>query len=67
LLVQLRLTLLIMLAEAAFACWVLEQPSGSGDVIPYHPRLDWLCNQVVYAPYLKLVLKDVWRIPKPSN
>ena len=65
LLVQLRLALLIMLAEVAFCCWILEQPSGSSDVIPYHPRLDWLCNEVVYVSYLIWWLSRF--IPKNSN
>jgi len=47
-----RLALIILVAEATFCCWVLEQPSGSADTLPYHHRLDWLFNQVIYVSYL---------------
>lgn len=44
-----RLTLILLIAEACHCCWVLEQPEGSMDVLPFHPRLDWLWNEIVYA------------------
>ena len=31
------------------AVWILEQPSGSSDVLPYHDRLDWYINEVAYV------------------
>lgn len=51
---RLRLALLIMVAEANHAVWVVEQPSGSTDTLPYHPRLDWLFNHALYATYMKI-------------
>ena len=47
-----RLALLILLAEAVFCAWVLEQPHGSVDTVPYHPRISWVCNEVLYDPCL---------------
>lgn len=46
---MLRLVLVLMVAEARHAMWLIEQPSGSTDVLPYHPRLDYFFNSVVYA------------------
>ena len=47
-----RLALILLVAEANFCCWILEQPSGSADTLPDHPRLDWVFNQVVYVACL---------------
>lgn len=46
---KLRLALVLLVATASHACWVLEQPSGSNDVLPGHDRLDWLFNEVLYV------------------
>ena len=46
----LRLVLVLLLAEAVHAVFVVEQPEGSGDVLPFHERMDWLCNTCLYAP-----------------
>ena len=46
-----RLSLILVLADAVHAVWMVEQPSGSEDVLPYHPRLDWVFNDVVYASW----------------
>ena len=54
-----RLSLLILLAEALHCCWILEQPSGSSDTIPFHPRLDWIANQVLYVPCQLYISKHV--------
>ena len=47
-----RLTLLILLCEVLHAVWLLEQPAGSNDVLPFHPRLNWLISEVLYVPRL---------------
>lgn len=52
-----RLTLILMVAECTHCCWILEQPMGSADTIPYHPRLDWFINQVIYV-----FRKDFWML-----
>ena len=44
-----RLACLLLIAEARHSCWLIEQPVGSTDTLPYHPRLDWLFNHVIYA------------------
>ena len=49
----LRVALIIMLAEVMYICWILEQPMGSADTLPFHPRMDWLFNEVIYEPSLK--------------
>ena len=49
---HLRLTLVLVLAECVQCCWVLEQPTGSSDTIPYHPRLSWFANHAVFAPLI---------------
>ncbi|CAK8999741.1 unnamed protein product, partial [Durusdinium trenchii] len=37
----------IMLLSIALHCnFLCEQPMGSSDVFPNHPRLSWLCNKV---------------------
>ena len=46
-----RLSLILVLADAVHAVWMVEQLSGSEDVLPYHPRLDWVFNDVVYASW----------------
>lgn len=48
-----RLALIILLAEAVHADWLVEQPAGSTDTLPYHPRMDWICNEVLYVNLLK--------------
>ncbi|CAK9114626.1 unnamed protein product, partial [Durusdinium trenchii] len=45
-----RLTLILLVAECVQCCWMVEQPTGSSDTMPYHPRLSWFMNQAVYAP-----------------
>lgn len=59
LLPQLRCALIIMVAEVAYCCWILEQPMGSADTLPYHPRMDWLFNQVIYEPSLNSFLMGI--------
>lgn len=51
---RLRLTLILLIAEARMCCWIVEQPVGSVDTLPFHPRLDWLINHVVYVSWLDL-------------
>ena len=44
-----------MLISLAGHCnFLLEQPTGSADVIPHHPRLSWLTNRVAVAAHLKV-------------
>ena len=47
-----RCTLLLLLAECGHCTWMLEQPSGSNDVLPLHPRINWLFNEVLYVTLL---------------
>ena len=47
-----RLVLLILLSEALHTIWILEQPSGSTDVLPFHSRFNWIINEVLYVPKL---------------
>ena len=44
-----RMALILLLTQAVHAIFVLEQPSGSVDTLPFHPRLDYLFNTVLYA------------------
>lgn len=44
-----RLVLVILLLEAVYAVWLLEQPKGAYDMIVLHPRLNWLFNDILYA------------------
>lgn len=48
-----RLVAIFLVVTAANACWVMEQPSGSSDCLPFHPRMDWFFNEVVYVAGLK--------------
>jgi hypothetical protein len=48
-----------MVAEVAYCCWILEQSMGSADTLPYHPRMDWLFNQVIYEPSLNSFLMGI--------
>ena len=48
-----RLVLIFMIANAVNACWVMEQPAGSSDVLPCHSRLSWYFNECVYVAWLK--------------
>ena len=63
----LRLALVIMLAECAFVVWLLEQPSGSTDTLPYHPRLDALFNQWIYATCLNHIHCEFLRLMKTCS
>ena len=47
-----RLVALFLVVTAANACWVMEQPTGSADCLPFHPRMDWFFNEVVYVARL---------------
>ena len=31
----------------------MEQPSGSADCLPFHPRLDWFFAEVCYAAWFE--------------
>jgi uncharacterized membrane protein YcgQ (UPF0703/DUF1980 family) len=44
-----RMALILLLTQAVHAVFLLEQPSGSVDTLPFHPRLDYLFNTVLYA------------------
>ena len=48
-----RLVLILLVAEAKHCCWLVEQPTGSSDTLPYHPRLDWMINQVIWVTSLQ--------------
>ena len=47
-----RLVLIILLLTALHVVWMLEQPSGSTDIFPYHPRMNWLMNEILFVPRL---------------
>ncbi len=62
-----RLVLILMVAEARHAMWLIEQPSGSLDVLPFHPRLDFFFNAVVYALWTHMMWKcRIFRYKKLS-
>ena len=54
-----RLVLILLVAEAKHCCWLIEQPTGSTDTLPYHPRLDWMINQVIWVTSLQEYV-DSW-------
>lgn len=56
----LRLVLLILVLECNFAVWILEQPSGSNDILPLHPRMNWLANEILYVTRLQ---QSCWHVP----
>lgn len=47
-----RLSLVLLVSVCVHANFVVEQPHGSGDVFPLHPRLSWFMNRVCRAPCL---------------
>lgn len=47
-----RLVLLLLLMVACHGIFCLEQPRGSKDVLPRHPRFEWLCNEILYVSIL---------------
>ena len=49
-----RLAILMLVSLAVNAVFLCEQPVGSSDVFPYHPRLAWIFNRVALAPHQKL-------------
>lgn len=59
--VHLRCVLLLLIAECLLVCWVLEQPTGSTDTIPYHPRLSWFTNHVAYVALSEKLLFSPYR------
>lgn len=59
-----RLVLVILLLEAVYAVWLLEQPKGANDMIVLHPRLNWLFNDVLYATGL---LYGIWWFAYNTN
>ena len=57
--------LIILLVEAMHCVWILEQPAGSNDILPLHPRVSWLFNEILYASRLcwldrSALLSAVW-------
>ena len=47
-----RVVCLLLLMTAVHAIWVLEQPHGADQVLPRHPRFEWLCNEILYVLWL---------------
>lgn len=47
-----RVVLVMLVSIAVHGVFLCEQPAGSADVFPNHPRLSWLCNCVAYATCL---------------
>lgn len=44
-----RCVLIIILLEAVYSVWLLEQPAGANDMIILHPRLNWLMNHILWV------------------
>lgn len=42
----------MLISVAVHAVFLCEQPMGSADVFPNHPRLSWLCNRVAIVSFL---------------
>ena len=40
---------------------------GSADVIPYHNRLDWLCNEVLYVASCLSLMRQFLLTASHSN
>ena len=47
-----RVVALLLISLATHATFLVEQPQGSTDVFPNHPRFSWLCNRVCYVSCL---------------
>jgi len=45
-----RLVVLLLISIATHSTFVVEQPEGSKDVFPYHPRFSWLVNRICVVP-----------------
>ena len=45
----------MLVSLAVHAVFLCEQPVGSTDVFPNHPRLAWIFNRVALAPHQKLL------------
>lgn len=56
-----------MVAAACHAVWILEQPAGSADVLPFHPRLDWFFNEITYVTRLGMLLVHALRLLEQSS
>lgn len=52
-----RVVLILLISLAVHAIFLVEQPDGSGDVFPLHPRFNWLCNRVARVPILHKCVK----------
>ena len=50
----LRLVLLMVLILAVHSIFLLEQPRGSEQTLPYHKRFAWFTNTVCYVSWLTL-------------
>ena len=46
-----RMVLLLLLIMAVHAVFLIEQPRGSDDVFPHHPRFAWFTNCICWAPW----------------
>lgn len=44
----------MLVSIAVHAIFLCEQPAGSDDVFPNHPRFSWLCNRVAVATLLNI-------------
>lgn len=45
-----RLVVLMLISIATHSTFVVEQPEGSTDVFPHHPRFSWLANRICVVP-----------------
>ena len=51
-LMQIRVSALLLISFIVHAIILIEQPQGSSTTFPRHPRFEWICNRVAYAPSL---------------
>lgn len=48
-----RLVVLLLICLATHSTFLVEQPEGSKDVFPHHPRFSWFTNRICMVPFLK--------------
>lgn len=54
----------MLVSIAVHAIFLCEQPAGSDDVFPNHPRFSWLCNRVAVATLLNISMCFVFHLIK---
>ena len=46
----------MLVSIAVHAVFLCEQPMGSADIFPNHPRISWFFNRVAIASYLHVCI-----------